>query len=160
MDTTEIPMNPLQEYTEALPERIKQTGSDVENPAKVILKAGNLKVTYTNGALRYISAENQEIIRMIYAALRDRNWVTIAPRILDEKIEPGENSFLITLKCHYVEREISFCADFIIEGKADNTIVFIMEGFAIESFEKNRIGLCVLHPIEEYAGRNCIIEHK
>ena len=159
MDTTEIPMNPLQEYAEALPERIKQTGSDVENPVKVFLKAGNLKVIYTNGALRYISAENQEIIRMIYAALRDRNWLTIAPRILDEKIEQGENSFLITLKCHYAEGEISFNADYIIEGKADNTIVFIMEGFAIESFEKNRIGLCVLHPIEEYAGRNCVIEH-
>jgi hypothetical protein len=34
-----------------------------------------------------------------------------------------------------------------------------MEGEALKTFEKYRIGLCVLHPIEGCAGENCIITH-
>ena len=47
----------------------------------------------------------------------------------------------------------------LIEGREDNSITFTMEGIALESFEKNRIGFCVLHPIDGCAGTNCVIAH-
>lgn len=152
-------MNPVKEFAEALPERIKQTGRSEEDPAELFLKAGNLNVKYSNGALRYISADNNEILRMIYAAVRDRNWLTIAPLIEDQKIEKNENSFRISFSGIYKNGEISFSADYVIEGREDNSIIFTMEGTALESFEKNRIGFCVLHPIDGCAGTNCVIAH-
>ena len=152
-------MNPVKEFAETLPERIKQTGRSEEDPVELFLKAGKLNVTYSNGALRYISTDNNELLRMIYAAVRDRNWLTIAPSIEDQKIEKNENSFRISFRCIYKNGEISFSADYVIEGREDNSIAFSMEGTALESFEKNRIGFCVLHPIEGCAGTNCVIAH-
>jgi D-apionolactonase len=152
-------MNPVKEFAQALPERIKQTGRSEEDPHELLLKAGKLNVFYSNGALRYISADNNELLRMIYAAVRDRDWLTIAPVIKDQKIEKKENSFRISFSCIYQNKEINFSADYVIEGREDNCIILTMEGIALESFEKNRIGFCVLHPIDGCAGTNCVITH-
>lgn len=152
-------MNSVIEYAEKLPERIKQTGRTGEAPVETLLKAGNLNMIYCNGSLRYISVESNELIRMIYAAVRDKDWITIKPAIEKEKIEVQENSFLITIKCLYQSETIKFSADYLIEGSQDNTVTFSMNGRALEKFEKNRIGFCVLHPIRNCAGLNCIIEH-
>jgi hypothetical protein len=45
----------------------------------------------------------------------------------------------------------------MIQGNKNNKIVFSMKGEALSDFKKNRIGLCVLHPIKEYAGRKVSI---
>jgi D-apionolactonase len=152
-------MNPVKEFTEALPPVVKQTGIAAEYPAEVLLKAGSLKVTYSNGALRYISTENHELIRMIYSAVRDKNWLTIPPLVVEEKIEAEEKSFKIFFKCLYSTGDISFSASYLIEGRQDSSITLTMEGKAMENSLKNRIGWCVLHPVEECAGENCLIEH-
>jgi hypothetical protein len=149
----------ITDFADTLPVRIKQTGSPDEDPVEVFLNAGNLRVIYSNGALRYIATDGNELVRMIYAAVRDRNWLTIIPLISDQKIEKNENSFRVSFNCLYRNEEINFSADYIIEGSKDNSITFSMNGKVLERFEKNRIGFCVLHPIDGCAGRNCIIEH-
>jgi D-apionolactonase len=152
-------MNPVKEFAEGLPSVVKQTGIADEDPAKVLLKAGNLSATYSNGALRYISAENYELIRMIYSAVRDKNWLTIYPLIVEEKIEAEAKSFKIFIKCLYTAEDINISASYLIEGRQDNSIILTMEGKVLENSLKNRIGWCVLHPVEECAGENCLIEH-
>ena len=72
---------------------------------------------FSKGALRYISTGSNELIRMIYAAVRDRDWLTIAPVIRDQKIEKNENSFRISFSCLYQSGEINFSADYVIEGR-------------------------------------------
>jgi D-apionolactonase len=151
--------NSLKYFAEALPEGIKQTGRSERDPAELFLKAGKLNMIYSNGSIRYISAGSNELIRMIYSALRDKDWLTIVPLIKDQKIEKNENSFRISFSCLYKNGEISLSADYVIEGREDNSIVFTLEGTALESFEKNRIGFCVLHPIDGCAGTNCLIAH-
>ena len=152
-------MNILKDYLESLPEKIKMTGKADKESGELLLNAGRLQMYFSNGALRYISAGGSEIIRMIYSAVRDSNWLTINPLIRDQRIEKNEDSFRISFSCLYNSGEINFSAEYIIEGRADNSIVFMMDGMALETFEKNRIGFCVLHPIRNYAGLNCIIEH-
>jgi hypothetical protein len=152
-------MNTLKDYVEALPERIKKTGILDDDPDELLLNAGQMGMYLDNGALRYITADNHELIRMIYAAVRDKNWLTITPLISDQKIEKKEDSFRISFSCLYRNREINFSADYIIEGREDNSIIFTMDGMALERFEKNRIGFCVLHPIVDCAGINCVIDH-
>ena len=126
---------------------VKKTGIPDDDPGELLLNAGRLGMYLNNGAMRYISTGSNELIRMIYAAVRDRDWLTITPLISDQKIEKKEDSFRISFSCLYQNREINFSADYIIEGRDDNSIVFTMDGMALETFEKNRIGFCVLHPI-------------
>jgi hypothetical protein len=123
------------------------------------LQAGDLSVIYEEGNLRYISAGNSEIIRMIYSAVRDRKWLNIDPEISEEVHEISSGSFKISYKCHYSTEEIDFLAHYTIKGNPDNSIVFSFEGEALKTFEKNRIGICVLHPVEGYAGSMCQIIH-
>lgn len=126
---------------------------------KTTLKAGKLSMIYEEGTLRYISSGNTELLRMIYPALRGRNWLTVKPQVADENTEQTANSFKIALKCIYRYDDIHFTAKYLIEGKEDNSIVLTMDGEALETFEKNRTGFCVLHPVEPYAAQNCLIEH-
>lgn len=133
-------------------------GGHTQKPS-LRLAAGRINMLYENGNLRYISAGSDEIIRMIYPAVRDKGWLTVKPVITYERIERLSDSFRIEHKCNYRHGEIDFSASYSIEGKPDNTIIFILDGEALESFEKNRLGFCVLHPMKNYRGNPCKITH-
>jgi D-apionolactonase len=130
-------------------------------PAKPSLKlrAGNLSMILEHGNIRYISDGRNEIIRMIYPAVRDAEWLTIVPVITYEKIERGTHSFRIEYDCIYRSGKINFAVRYTIEGLRDNLIIFSLEGEALTTFEKNRIGFCILHPIEGCSGNPCFITH-
>ena len=81
------------------------------------LHAGNLTMLYEKGTLRYISCGRNEILRMIYPAVRDRNWITVTPEIIEERIESTDFSFRIDLKCRYRKGEIDFIASYAYEGR-------------------------------------------
>jgi D-apionolactonase len=152
-------MNQVFAFAASLNEQVKWHGNHTENDSQKLLNAGCLSMFYENGNLRYISAGKEEIIRMIYSAVRIKNWITIAPEIISEETEIHPDSFNIKYKCLYKSGEIRFSAEYIIEGKNDNSLTFILKGEAFTSFEKNRIGFCVLHPVMNNAAKDCIIEH-
>jgi hypothetical protein len=133
-------------------------GGHTSEPA-IKLKAGNLSLSFEGGNIRYISIGKTEIIRMIYATVRDKEWITILPEISDTILKSDTDSFNISYNCSYKSGDIDFSAHIQIEGKPDNSIILSFEGEALNTFEKNRIGFCVLHPIEGYAGNDCIIIH-
>lgn len=152
-------MNTTRKFISSLSEEIKWHGGHNENASQVRLMAGSLSMVYENGSLRHISSGGSEIIRTIYSAVRDKEWLTINPQITEEKIDVRKNSFTIRYKCNYQSGEINFSAVYNIEGKDDNSLAFSFEGEALNTFEKNRIGFCVLHPIEGSAGKECLIQH-
>ena len=47
-----------------------------------------------------------------------------------------------------------------IKGEEDSSIFFNVKGEALSSFYRNRIGLCVLHPMKECAGKPAIINSR
>ena len=122
------------------------------------LKAGLLSMVYENGNIRHISLGSHEIIRMIYMAVRNNEWLTIDPVISDEELNIGPDYFTIKYNSLYSFRDVSYSARFYIEGRPDNSVSFKFKGEALGTFEKNRIGICVLHPIKELAGKDCLIE--
>lgn len=122
-----------------------------------ILHAGDLNCIYEAGNIRYIKCGNVELIRMIYTAVRDRHWGTIVPEISNEIITENETSFDISYTARYKSGDIHFEASIAISGKKDNKLSFSFEGSALSDFEKNRIGICILHPIPECAGKEVII---
>ncbi len=130
-------------------------GSREPQPPARILFAGSLVCLYQAGAIRRVMVGETEILRMIYPAIRDGNWGTVPGTISDEQIEEHEDSFAIHYDCRYSEGDIAYLSTVNIIGSKDNLLTFSMKGKALSSFQKNRVGLNILHPIRECAGRRC-----
>lgn len=118
------------------------------------LCAGPLRMRFENGDLRYIKWGEHEILRRVYAAVRDRNWDTIPAQISNLKCEIEASSFRISYDATHREREIDFVWRGEITGDEAGTIRFTFDGEARSTFLRNRIGFCVLHPAE-LAGQTC-----
>ncbi|MBM3236570.1 hypothetical protein FJZ31_09760 [Candidatus Poribacteria bacterium] len=157
-------------------------GKEESPPEQIELRAGPLLIVFEPGGgfLRYIRVVapvlsnattnrsvddhkgnemgNQEILRSIYVAVRDRNWGTIPPRVSNLTSETIADSFYLTFDVECKERDIDFFWRGTVTGDRQGTITFTMDGIARSTFLRNRIGFCVLHPIRECAGQPCIIE--
>ena len=141
-----------------LSKNVQYYGKDVSLPDQIDLKAGPLNLFYEAGDLRYIKYGDKEIIRRIYVAVRDRNWDTVKPVLSNVKMDIKDDSFIITYTVNNIQSDIDFCWLGKIIGKANGTITFSMDGEARSTFWRNRIGFCILHPME-YASTECKIEH-
>ncbi len=121
----------------------------------ISLHAGSLDLCFDAGDLRYIKFRGLEVIRRIYAAVRDQNWGTVPSQISDLKSEVSVDSFRIRYTSTHRQGDIHFVWQAEIAGGQDGTIRFTFDGEAKSTFLRNRIGFCVLHPIRECAGAKC-----
>jgi hypothetical protein len=128
-------------------------GMRKKKPSIIVLKAGDLRLNYCDGTIRNVMAGNVEIVRRIYVAVRDKFWNTIRPEIKNLSIVKNSRSFRIDFDGGHKRNGICFNWHGVIDGTEDNTISFSMEGKAATSFKYNRIGICVLHPLRECAGK-------
>jgi hypothetical protein len=136
-------------------------GKDEPLPRQIPLTAGPLTMVFEPelGFLRYVRLGELEVVRGIYAAVRDRNWGTVAPRVSGLKVETGEGSFVASFDVLCKEGPIDFLWKGQITGTPAGRVQFSMEGEARSTFLRNRIGFCVLHPIAECAGNWCTVQH-
>jgi hypothetical protein len=116
-------------------------------------------MTYENGFLRSIRDGEEELLRMIYFAIRNKDWDTIPSVITREHIVKKEDGFTITYQRDFEDEEIHMQWQVQIEGLAGSGIHFEIKGEALRSFQKNRAGFCILHPIKEYAGKDVLVTH-
>jgi hypothetical protein len=123
------------------------------------LRAGALTLTYDGAGVRWIRCGGREVLRGIYVGVRDANWRTIPATIHDLTIDAREDSFRIELTADHRHADLDFRWRGTIVGERSGAITFTMDGTAQRTFRKNRIGLCVLHPMEECSGRPCTVEH-
>ncbi len=130
-------------------------GSEQPLPSAIPLQAGPLTMVFEPNTLflRYIRLGDREILRGIYAAVRDRNWGTVVPAISGLKTETFDGGFRLSFTADCRRQEIHFVWRGEIQGDASGTVTFRMDGGARSTFQRNRIGFCVLHPIKECAGR-------
>jgi D-apionolactonase len=141
-----------------LPLRVLYAGTEEPLRETRELRSGQLTALYEDGGLRYVRWGSREILRRIYVAVRDRNWGTVPAVLSDLRIDSSLESFEITFNAECKRNEIHFTWKGSIRGDPKGTIVFSMDGEAKSTFMKNRIGICILHPIKECAGRPCVIE--
>jgi hypothetical protein len=127
---------------------------------RIPLHAGPLSMLFEPdiGFLRTVRLGDQEVLRGVYAAVRDRNWGTVPPQVSGVRVERSEDSFRLTFHVECREGEIHFGWDGTLEGTAEGTVTFRMDGEARTPFLRARIGFCVLHPVRECAGRPCLVE--
>ena len=122
-------------------------GKDTLLPEHKELRAGPLSLIFEDGDLRYIRFGNKEIIRRVYVAIRDHNWDTILPKLSNLQIDTADEKFKITYSVENKQDDIHFSWQGTITGKEDGTVTFSMDGEAVSTFERNRIGFCLLHPM-------------
>jgi hypothetical protein len=134
-----------------------RTGSLLPPSPRRYLRAGPLIATLEEGALRSIYLNSCEVLHGIYAAVRDQNWNTIPPHFRSYQVEEHTDSFLVSFVAEHVSAEIDFVWSGRIEGSSSGEITFTLDGQARRAFRKNRIGFCVLHPLE-LAGTSLEVE--
>ncbi|HHX65482.1 MAG TPA: hypothetical protein GX702_11395 [Chloroflexi bacterium] len=127
-------------------------------PERLHLRAGPLSLAYEHGDLRYIRLGQHEILRRLYVAIRDRNWNTAPLELSNLTVQQDDRSFRIDYDARNRLNDIDFRWRGHIVGRQDGTITCRMEGEALSTFMRNRIGFCVLHPME-CAGVPCVVEH-
>jgi hypothetical protein len=141
-----------------IPEQMLLHGSPIPWESPTILEAGPLSVQFERGLLRYIRLGGVEVLRQIYSAVRDHNWSTVPGTLSNVTITQQDGHFIIRFDCTHQQGDVHFMWHGHIDGHADGTLRFHMDGEALSTFKRNRLGFCVLHPMD-CAGVACRIEH-
>ena len=136
------------------------TGTAELPAAPLELKAGPLSLLFDPGLglVRYIRFGEHEVLRGIYAAVRDNSWGTVAPQLSNLKTTTSPDGFRLDFDVTCQERDIDFAWHGTVTGEASGKLQFDFKGQARGTFERNRIGFCVLHPLTECAGKPCQAE--
>ncbi len=127
----------------------------------VTLRAGPLTMLFQPDLafLRHVRLGKEEVVRGVFAAVRDQNWDTIPFELSDLKIDQSSDQFIINFSAVCDQNEIQFHWAGAIQGLPNGTVCYSFDGKARKEFLRNRIGLCVLHPIDECAGNPCQVLH-
>jgi hypothetical protein len=124
------------------------------------LRAGPLTLEFDPeiGFIRYVRLGDREVLRGIYAAVRDSTWLTVPASIGNVEVADRSGGFTLTFDADCRQGPIHFLWRGTVTGADDGTLRFELDGEAKTSFQRNRIGFCVLHPLRECVGQPYIAE--
>jgi D-apionolactonase len=114
-----------------------------------VVRAGPVTATLEDGGLRWLRLGDVEFVRGVYAAVRDNAWRTIAGELEDLEVRAHASSFEVAFRSHHRDEGIDFSWSGQITGDSGGSIRFSFDGIAGSTFERNRIGFCVLHPMSQ-----------
>ena len=143
------------------PERLRiYYGTDEPPPEVRILSAGPLSVELVNGNLRTVRYDGEEVLRGVAYLVRDKDWGTYAPALMDLDIAADGRSFDVryTATCRGPGGErLDYTVE--ISGEADGRLRFVADATPAGDFLTARCGFCVLHPVVSLAGAPVEVEH-
>lgn len=131
-------------------------GREDSLPERGELHAGPLSATFEQGQLININWHGREVLRRIYVAVRDRDWGTVPLELSNLQTHSDLNSFRITFDARHQQDEIDFAWSARIEARDardGGRLTFSMEGEALSTFYRSRIGFCLLHSVQQCAGK-------
>jgi hypothetical protein len=136
-------------------------GSEKAVGKPLTLKAGPLTMIFEpdTAFLRHVRLGDFEVVRAIYAAVRDENWATVLPHISNVQTQIEKDSFQLSFDVRCEKGAIEYYWRGTITGETDGRVAYTFDGEAKSAFLRNRIGICVLHPVTECAGKAITIEH-
>src|SRR5262245_3764397 len=115
------------------------------------LRAGPLAMIFEPATrfLRQLLLGDHDVARAIYAAVRDDNWGTVPPLVSNLQSQIEKDSFQLSFEVSCRQGGIDYSWQGTITGEASGRIRYGFDGVARSDFLRNRIGLCILHPILE-----------
>ena len=105
---------------------------------------GPLAGTVVDGQLRAVRIAGTIALDAVYAAVRDPEWATVPGVFSAYDVSVCCDSFTASFTCRHGD---TFEWHGRIVGR-DGVITFEFDGVALRHFAANRIGFCLLHPIE------------
>lgn len=100
--------------------------------------------TVVDGTLREVRVNGVLALDAVYAAVRDTSWGTVPGTFTSYDVTSSADSFHVSFtRLH----------DDVFEWRgrisgAGEVVTFELDGTALRSFSANRIGICLLHPID------------
>ncbi len=141
-----------------LPLRTLQTGSE-DPPAEYReLSAGPLSLRYEHAGLRNIRFGTREAVRRVGLAVRDRNWNAVPFRVGGLQHESGPDGFSVSFLAESTREDLPLRFRGWIRGSPKGVLTFTLDADPPRALAVTRIGLSVLLPIKELAGRPCAFE--
>jgi D-apionolactonase len=110
------------------------------------LRAGPLSFAFSAGDLRGIALNGREIIRRVYVAVRDLEWGTAPNAISGLRATSRTDASSVGFTAVSANAHVDFRWEARIDGHDDGRVSFSFSGEAARDFQRNRIGICVLHP--------------
>ena len=118
------------------------------------LRAGPVSALLDGPDLRHVRIAGVELIQRVYVAVRDAPWNTI-PAVYDDWVrDVAEDRFLVTFRARHRHEAIDYAWNGRIEGRADGTITYEMDGVCHGVFQYSKIGLNVHHDLPGSIGRS------
>ena len=137
-------------------------GKDLQEPEILHgyrrLKKGKLECLYSHGEIRQLCFAGTQVLNAVYSAVRDHNWATIPFSVRDETIRDSKDRCLIQLIQDFREGDIRYQAHVTI-SISERELTYTFRGTSKNRFKKNRIGICILHPVRECSGKKVEITH-
>ncbi len=127
-------------------------------PAPITLRAGPLTLAFDRGELRWIRLGDHEVLRGIYTAVRPPDWSTVPVALENVQVETGADRFSVRFDAAHRAGSVWFAWEGRVDGTPDGRVRFEMDGVARSTFLRNRVGICVLHPVADCAGAACSVE--
>jgi hypothetical protein len=135
------------------PDRLRLLhGTDAPFAEMRLLRAGPATVLLDGIDLRYLRIGGTELVRRVYAAVRDIDWDTVPGVVSGLEIEESDEGFRVEFDVRHARREIEFEWHGTITGAHTGRVEYVFDGRAGSAFRFGRIGLCVHHPWRETAG--------
>ncbi|MFN7996356.1 MAG: hypothetical protein U0Q18_22280 [Bryobacteraceae bacterium] len=126
-------------------------------PEDLTLRAGPLQATFQDGVIKHVRAGEVELVQRIYCTVRDRNWESPAGRVANVVLQNDSRGFRLEFDSVHQEGDLDFRWHGVITGTDAGKLALEVDGKAHSTFLRNRIGVCVHHPLT-CAGLPCVIE--
>jgi len=126
-------------------------------PKALKLRAGNVELVFEpeNMLVRHLRLGSHELVRGIYAAVRDVDWGTYPLLLKELETEIEEDQFVV--RWLSTTPVVEWLGE--LRGTPFGEVSYEIRGAALDAFETMRTGICVLHPSKECQGLVCQIEH-
>lgn len=135
-------------------DRYRLLRGSAEPPSELrTLRAGPVTALLDGVDLRYVRIGHVELVRRVYAAVRDRDWDTVPGAISDLQVEERDDGFEVRFGVRHRRAGIDFSWVGTITGDASGRITYSFDGRAEGDLQYNRIGICLHHPWRETAGQ-------
>jgi hypothetical protein len=114
-----------------------------------VLQAGPVTVLLDGIDLRYLRIGGTELVRRVYAAVRDVDWDTVPGTVSGLQVEQADGRFRVEFDARHTRRDIDFGWHGTITGEESGRVEVVFDGRAERELPYNRIGLCIHHPWRE-----------
>src|SRR3954462_15937875 len=124
------------------PDRLRLLhGTDAPVADMRLLRAGPATVLLDGVDLRYLRIGGTELVRRVYAAVRDVDWDTVPGTVCGLEIEESDDSFRVEFDVRHARRELDCSWHGTIVGTDAGRIDYVFDGSALAAFPFARIGL-------------------